>query len=87
MYNTCYQTLYTAQLEAKSDQNDLATRKIKVWDLFRRPRMRIMCFNVMFSWFTVSMVFYGLALNGGNLAGIFYIYGRVGEPAGHGGPH
>ena len=43
--------------------------KIRIWDLFRRPLMRILCFNVMFSWFTVSMVFYGLALNGGSLSG------------------
>jgi len=42
---------------------------VKVWDLFRPPVMRILSFNIMFTWFTISMVFYGLALNGGNLAG------------------
>ena len=58
-------------------QNDSSEKaqseKVRIWDLFRRPLMRLLCFNVMFSWFTVSMVFYGLALNGGNLAGDFII--------------
>ena len=57
------------QVERLKLESD-STKKVKIWDLFRRPLMRALCFNVMFSWFTVSMVFYGLALNGGNLAGV-----------------
>ena len=59
----------------KNERKNVAgdQQKIRVWDLFRRPLMRVVCFNVMFSWFTVSMVFYGLALNGGNLAGEWFI--------------
>ena len=36
-----------------------------------------MCFNVMLSWFTVSMVYYGLALNGENLSGKYiWVFGE-----------
>ncbi|CAK8691148.1 unnamed protein product [Clavelina lepadiformis] len=54
---------------ALSEEKQEAAKRVRVWDLFRRPLMRLMSFNVMISWFTVSMVFNGLALNGGNLAG------------------
>lgn len=47
--------------------------KVVVWDLFRRPLMRMLSFNTMFMWFTVAMVYYGLVLNGGNLSGDFYV--------------
>ena len=60
--------LKTSEEKLKSDSS---VPKIRVWDLFRRPLMRIICLNVIFSWFALSMVFYGLALNGGNLAGDF----------------
>ncbi|XP_076807256.1 organic cation transporter-like protein [Clavelina lepadiformis] len=59
--------------EALKEEEEKTANKIGVWDLFRRPLMRLMSFNVMISWFTVSMVFYGLALNGGNLAGDPYL--------------
>ena len=64
-------THYSQHNESKED----SSRNVRLWDLFRQPLMRILCLNVMFSWFTVSMVFYGLALNGGNLAGtpLFFI--------------
>ena len=45
-------------------------KKVVVWDLFRRPMMRILSLNTMYMWFTVAMIFYGLTLNGGNLSGI-----------------
>lgn len=43
--------------------------KVVFWDLYRRPIMRILSINMLFAWFTVSMVFYGLSLNGGALSG------------------
>nr|XP_039273911.1 organic cation transporter protein-like isoform X1 [Styela clava]XP_039273912.1 organic cation transporter protein-like isoform X1 [Styela clava] len=42
-------------------------------ELFRRPKMRILTFNVLFNWFVISLVYYGLSLNVGNLAGDDYV--------------
>ncbi|CAK8691145.1 unnamed protein product [Clavelina lepadiformis] len=57
--------------EKNKEESD--KKKFAVWDLYRRPVMRLMSINVLICWFTVSMVFYGLALNGGNLAGDPYV--------------
>ncbi|XP_078493969.1 solute carrier family 22 member 13-like [Ciona intestinalis] len=50
-----------------------AAKKLGIWDLFRFPAMRVICVDVLFIWFTISMVFYGLTLNGGSLAGDPYL--------------
>ncbi|XP_076819926.1 organic cation transporter protein-like [Clavelina lepadiformis] len=42
-------------------------------ELFRRPRMRLVTFNMMFNWFVNSLVYYGLSLNVGELAGDDFI--------------
>ena len=54
-----------------AEASDVNENKVALWDLYRRPIMRIISFNTLFCWFTVAMVFYGLALNGGNLSGLF----------------
>ena len=36
--------------------------------------MRLLTINTMFSWFTVSMVYYGLILNGARLSGVYNGY-------------
>nr|XP_026695296.1 organic cation transporter protein-like [Ciona intestinalis] len=38
-------------------------------ELFRRRRMRLITINMMFNWFVNSLVYYGLSLNAGSLAG------------------
>jgi len=61
-------------LEQKSlESKDTSKEKINYIDLFKRPLMRLICFNTMFVWFTACMIFYGLSLNGGNLSGDFYM--------------
>ena len=44
-------------------------KKYSILDLFKYPRTRIVTLAVMLNWFTVSLVFYGLSLNVGNLSG------------------
>jgi len=61
------------QADKKAAEASATKKKVAVWDLFKRPLMRIMSFNTMFMWFTVAMVYYGLTLNGGKLSGDFYI--------------
>ena len=59
-------------LQRRADEyGDGAGKKVAVWDLFKRPMMRLMSMNTMFMWFTVAMVYYGLILNGGKLSGLF----------------
>lgn len=45
-------------------------KKYLISDLFRPRLMRLVSLNVMYIWFVVSMVFYGLTLNVGKLAGM-----------------
>ena len=45
------------------------------WELFRRPKMRWITLNMMFNWFVNSLVYYGLSLNSGALAGLFITSG------------
>ncbi|XP_076800001.1 solute carrier family 22 member 16-like [Clavelina lepadiformis] len=42
-------------------------------DLFKRKRMRLITINIMFNWFVNSLVYYGLALNAGALAGDLFL--------------
>nr|XP_039269439.1 organic cation transporter protein-like isoform X1 [Styela clava] len=51
--------------------------KYSTLDLFKPVHVRIITLNVMLSWFVASMVFYGLVLNIGNLAGNPYINGVI----------
>ena len=49
-------------------------QKYSLLDLLKLRRMRIVSLSVAFNWFTVSLVFYGLALNVGNLSGELLIW-------------
>ncbi|CAK8691142.1 unnamed protein product [Clavelina lepadiformis] len=66
-------TLLVQHQNEEKNKEESDKKKFAVWDLYRRPIMRLMSINVLICWFTVSMVFYGLALNGGNLAGDPYV--------------
>uniref|UniRef100_H2YPC1 Major facilitator superfamily (MFS) profile domain-containing protein n=1 Tax=Ciona savignyi TaxID=51511 RepID=H2YPC1_CIOSA len=57
------------ETEEQKKSAESATKKLGVWDLYRLPLMRLVSFNVLYIWFTISLVFYGLTLNGGSLAG------------------
>jgi len=46
---------------------------VSPFDLFRRPKMRWITLNMMFNWFVNSLVYYGLSLNSGALAGDDYV--------------
>jgi len=46
------------------------TERYSLIDIFKRPLMRVVSLVVMFGWFTVNVVFYGLTLNVGTLAGL-----------------
>ncbi|XP_077975504.1 organic cation transporter protein-like isoform X2 [Styela clava] len=48
-------------------------KKIVLTDFYRRPFMRVVSLIVIYLWFVASMVFYGLVLNVGKLAGDPYI--------------
>nr|XP_039260364.1 organic cation transporter protein-like [Styela clava] len=48
-------------------------RKYAVTDLFKQPRMRLITCNVMFSWFVISLMYYGLSLNAGSLSGNIFL--------------
>ena len=54
------------KLGAEQNKNE---NRVKFWDLFKRPLMKLMTINVLVSWFSVSLVFYGLILNAGKLSG------------------
>ncbi|CAG7828115.1 unnamed protein product [Allacma fusca] len=43
-------------------------------DLVRSPRMRVRTLVIYFSWMSISMVYYGIALNAPNLSADKYIY-------------
>ena len=55
----------------KKQEAASANERVKLWDLFTRPIMRIISINMAFSWLVAAMVTFGLTLNGGNLSGKF----------------
>lgn len=42
-------------------------------DLFKRPNMRKMTLNVMFQWFAMNLIYYGISLNTEALAGDLFV--------------
>ena len=50
-------------------QAAVGNETVSPFDLFRRPKMRWITLNMMFNWFVNSLVYYGLSLNSGALAG------------------
>ncbi|XP_060551325.1 organic cation transporter protein-like [Ruditapes philippinarum] len=55
------------------DSIDLTAPKGKLWHLFSTRVMFIRTLVIFFNWMVVSMVYYGLSLNTGNLGGNFYL--------------
>nr|XP_039265341.1 solute carrier family 22 member 3-like [Styela clava] len=58
----------------KKKMESISTRS-HLTDLFRRPFTRIVSLVVLFDWFAVNCVFYGLVLNAGSLSGDPYVNG------------
>jgi len=56
-------------LKKSSSQNQNYTPNV----LFKREKVRKITLNVMFNWFVNSLVYYGLSLNVGSLAGDVYL--------------
>ncbi|CAK8683927.1 unnamed protein product [Clavelina lepadiformis] len=46
-------------------------------DLFKTKKMRLITFNCMFQWLVISMVYYGLSLNAGGLAGNIFVNNAI----------
>lgn len=55
-------------------KSDKPIKNYSQYDLFKRPKMRTITINLMFIWFVVTLVYYGLSLNIGALAGEFLNY-------------
>jgi len=47
--------------------------KASIMELFKRPKMKLITLNMMFNWFVNSLVYYGLSLNAGELAGTDFL--------------
>ncbi|KAK3098565.1 hypothetical protein FSP39_020715 [Pinctada imbricata] len=70
---------------AKGNNKEITTKELdnleadptadagKVWHLFTSRVLLIRTLIIFFNWAVVSMVYYGLSLNSGNLAGDFYL--------------
>lgn len=52
---------------------DDAVKKPTLVDLFRTPRLRWRTLNLYYNWFVISLVYYGLSLNSGNLGGDLFV--------------
>ncbi|CAK8684124.1 organic cation transporter protein-like [Clavelina lepadiformis] len=65
--------------EAEVAQTDpeLMNKTYTSFDLFKTKRMRLITLNNMFSWLVISMVYYGLSLNAGSLAGDIFVNNAI----------
>ncbi|XP_078481830.1 organic cation transporter-like protein [Ciona intestinalis] len=63
---------WTNAVVADNDE-DVAERTYTSLDLFKSKRMCLITINCMFSWLVISMVYYGLSLNAGALAGDIFL--------------
>ncbi|CAK8674959.1 unnamed protein product [Clavelina lepadiformis] len=57
----------------EKDQKEVSTKKHTFIDLFRDKKTLLITLNVMFNWFVNSLVYYGVSLNAGALAGDLYL--------------
>lgn len=55
--------------ESEKRSEESRIEKITYMELFRPKRLRVVTFIIMYSWFAVNLLFYGLVLNIGNLFG------------------
>ena len=53
----------------RKEEGSQQKSKATLIDVFKDPNMRLITLNLMFNWFTNSMVYYGLSLNAGSLPG------------------
>jgi len=69
--NTFTEDVWERSMKSGSKLRDNANsqKSYSPMELFRRPRMRLITINMMFNWFVNSLVYYGLSLNAGELAG------------------
>ncbi|XP_039269443.2 organic cation transporter protein-like isoform X1 [Styela clava] len=63
--------------ESQRSEDEVQSKTYSFIDLYRFPHVRIISMNVMFSWMVISLVYYGLILNTGYLAGNPYVNGLV----------
>lgn len=61
--------LYKPSTEKKKDEQD---PHAKLWHILARPVLLKRTLILMFNWMIVSMTYYGVIMNSGNLAGDFY---------------
>ncbi|XP_054271326.1 organic cation transporter protein [Macrosteles quadrilineatus] len=74
---------YVSRGKVVSDSTE--EHSYSVLDMFRTPKLRIKSLNVCLNWFANSLVYYGLSLNTGSLAGnpyfILFIMGVIEMPS------
>lgn len=63
----------SAQSGAKQILESGAKDNVSPIELFRRPKMRWITVKMLFCWFVSALVYYGLSLNAGSLAGSAYV--------------
>nr|CAB3266135.1 organic cation transporter protein-like [Phallusia mammillata] len=61
------------EAEVAATDAQLLNKKYSSLDLFKPRLMRLITFNCMYSWLVTAMVYYGLSLNAGALAGDIFI--------------
>ncbi|GLV31837.1 uncharacterized protein CBL_07597 [Carabus blaptoides fortunei] len=76
---------YTQSAKANIQKEDNNKESAGVSDLFKTPNLRKKTLNVCLCWFANSLVYYGLSLNAGKLAGnpflILFLIGLVEMPS------
>ncbi|XP_076078180.1 organic cation transporter protein-like [Mytilus galloprovincialis] len=50
-----------------------SNQTVPIWTICRYPKLVLECLVIIYDWMMTSMVFYGLGMNAGNLAGSIYL--------------
>ncbi|XP_063405074.1 organic cation transporter protein-like isoform X1 [Mytilus trossulus] len=50
-----------------------SNQTVPIWTICRYPKLVLECLVIIYDWMMTSMVFYGLGMNAGNLAGSIYV--------------
>ncbi|CAG2242233.1 OCTN [Mytilus edulis] len=50
-----------------------SNQTVHIWTICRYPKLVLECLVIIYDWMMTSMVFYGLGMNAGNLAGSIYL--------------
>ena len=75
-YNIEISDEFLESVEAKSENQSKAQTYTSL-DLLKWPKMRLITLNCGYCWFVTSMVYYGLGLNAGALAGNIFVNNLV----------